>query len=142
MKEDTKTYKKFMFTTDYTSNTMVRGVQTFKKGDVVEGTENVGQANARIIPSITTKEGYFIPLSVLKPVPTVSVPEEKDALSKSSKIVKTNAFKQGAVVGAVIGAGYGFFGNKNVFYATMIGMFTGGAIGYLVNNRNKTTKKA
>lgn len=86
---------------------------------------------------IKTTEGYIVPMSILRLVPIVDVPNENDVLQKAKNISKTSAFKQGAVVGIVIGAGYGFFSNRSVFYSAIMGMVTGGLIGHFMFKQPK-----
>ncbi len=82
-----------------------KGERKFKKGETVVGNETVNSPNVRAIPSIVTK---------------------------TQNIVKGSAFKQGAVVGVALGAGYGFFYNKNIFFSALIGMALGGAVGHFM----------
>jgi hypothetical protein len=108
------------------------GERKFKKGETVVGNETVNSPNVRVIPSITTLDGFLILKSIVKEVPVVEVDKAQDIVTKTQNIVKGSAFKQGAVVGVALGAGYGFFYNKNIFFSALIGMALGGAVGHFM----------
>jgi hypothetical protein len=133
-------YKKYIFVQPYETNT-TKGLKKFAVGDTVEGMIVQSKPKIRIIPSITTKDGFMVPLSVVKEAPVVEVPEDKDAIGKGKEVINTTAFRNGAVVGAIGGAAYGFFQNKNMFYSALVGMVVGGAVGYVVGGKKSDKKK-
>lgn len=103
----------------------------FKKGETVVGYFVPPPPNARVLPLVNSN-GYLIPASILREVPAIQVPKEKDALKQTKVIVRNNSFKKGAILGLALGAGYGYFNNKSVIYSSFIGMLAGGALSYML----------
>lgn len=132
--------KSYVLLEDYLSRNNGQ-TKTFKKGETVVGIVMAPPPNAKVDPRfiMVNVNGFLIPMGVLKVVPPVEIKDENKIVGQTKKIVKTSNFKQGAVIGIVLGAGYGFFNNKSVFYSAMIGMLAGGAVGHLMFSK-KTNK--
>lgn len=103
--------------------------KTFKKGETVLGYPKQVPPNVRAVPGIIVDD-YWIPKSIVKEAPKIELDAKDNVIEKTKKVVKTSSFKQGAVIGITLGAGYGFFNNKNIFYSAIMGMIAGGAIGH------------
>lgn len=122
-------------------------IRDFKKGETVVGfffmpklPAGVDPASVRLAPQVNV-EGYIIPLSILKEVPKVEIAEENKLVGQTKQMIKTTNFKQGATLGAILGAGYGFFNNKSVFFSALVGMMSGGVLGHFLFNGKKTEIK-
>lgn len=117
--------------------------KTFKKGDTIVGFIPQPPPNVKLDTRflMVNADGYLIPLAVLKEVPKVEVKPENQIVGQTKKIIKTTGFKQGAVLGAALGAGYGFFNNKSVFLSAMYGMLAGGALGHFLFSKEKNKSK-
>lgn len=122
-------------------------IRDFKKGETVVGfyfmpklPAGVDPASVRIVPQVNV-EGYIIPSQILKEVPKVEVKDENKLVGQTKQMIKTTNFKQGATLGAILGAGYGFFNNKSVFFSALVGMMSGGVLGHFLFNGKKTDIK-
>jgi hypothetical protein len=114
-------------------------VKQFGKGETIVGFIVAPPPNVRVIPQVNS-DGYIFPLSILKEIPKVDIKPENQIVGQTKKMIKTTGFKQGAVLGIALGAGYGFFNNKSVFYSAMFGMLAGGALGHFLFSKEKTKK--
>lgn len=124
----------FIMKMDYTAR-RVSGTKDFKKGEIINGNYTPvpeGQPQIRYMRSITTSDGYLIPANMVDAIPSMNINKKDDVLSKSKVIVKSSAFKQGAAIGILLGAGFGYFNNKSVFYSAIIGMLIGGSVGHFM----------
>lgn len=123
--------------------------KVFQKGESIVGfkvkpTIPVGANPATIRIDSTAymvnSNGFMFPASILRQVPAVQVDKDTAIVGQTKKIIKTTGFKQGAVIGIVLGAGYGFFNNRSVFFSAMVGMLAGGTLGHFFFSKN-TDKK-
>lgn len=131
--------KSFAMVINYIGVTPSGKEMKYYKDSVVTG--QLIQSNSQKVASgIKTTEGFFLPMNVLREVPPIQLDSEKDMIGQTKSIVNTSAFKQGAFLGAMLGAGFSFFSNRNMFYTVMMGMVIGGASGYFMKT-NKSSKK-
>lgn len=117
----------------------------FKKGETIVGFLFTPQLPpnattfARVMPQVNS-DGYIIPYTIVKEVPTVQVDKGNEIVGQTKQIIKTSGFKQGATIGIILGAGYGFFNNRSVFFSAMLGMLGGGLIGHMMFSKEKPKK--
>lgn len=132
--------KQVVLTADYTARNKDGASRSFKKDEVVSGFyKTLAMQGVRVSSQSTffvVENVFIIPAKYVREAPMMPPPDKDITMTdKTKSLVKSQDFKKGAFIGALVGGGYAFFNNKNIFYSALFGLVIGGAVSYYIKNK-------